>query len=108
MAEEGTSPGRLAFGPYIPLPAGQYTVTLYCQVARRKPGPAATWELGSFCCGAAPSVRLGNGSVGNGAQEIRAHISVTPVLATRGLEFRVDYVSAERMVLEQLTIEREQ
>jgi len=33
---------------------------------------------------------------------------VTPALAKRGLEFRIDYNSAEQMVLENLTIEREQ
>jgi hypothetical protein len=81
---------------------------MHCQVAHRKPGPAATWDLGYFCCGEAPTVRLGGGSVGDGAREIRAHISVTPELAKRGLEFRIDYNSAEQMVLENLTIEREQ
>ncbi len=107
IVEGPAKEGLLAFGPYLSVPAGRYAVTIYCKVDHRSPGPAATWEIGYFCCAPNPEVTLAHGALENGRQEIRRHISVPEMLAARGMEFRIDYLAAEQVVFEKIVIERE-
>ena len=102
-------PGLLAFGPYLSLAPGRYAVNIHCQIVRANPEVAATWEIGYFCCGpTVPAVTLARGTIQDDTNEIRTHISVTPELSLRGLELRIQYLAAQRMVFEKLTIAREQ
>jgi hypothetical protein len=109
IAEAGITPaGMLAFGPYLPLPQGKYTVTLHVKAAHDKSGPAGLWDFGYFCCGSAPNIMLANGSITADTKEIPVTLLVPPERVARGFEFRVKYLGGGRLVVERLSIERQQ
>ena len=97
----------LAYGPYLSLPEGRYAVAMHCDVESRQPGPAATWEIGYFCCGSQREVKLGRGVLEDGAGPVRAEVPVTGELAARGLEFRIVYQAADRIVFRKIDIVKE-
>lgn len=103
---DGPTPGYLAFGPYLPVAAGRYSVTMYFQVDPHAPESAVSWEIGYFCCRPHPEVTLAHGALEKRRQQIRTVISIAPESAGRGLEFRINYPGRERLVFEKITIER--
>ncbi|HVS63727.1 MAG TPA: hypothetical protein VMT85_09550 [Thermoanaerobaculia bacterium] len=103
-ADAGTSPGVLAYGPYVRLPPGAWRVIFDVEIRELSgEGPVGSWDLVTD----RGDVELARGALEErGRRRVAVRLSLPTQLAPPGLEARVFYAGRGELLLHGVEVER--
>ncbi len=107
FASEGLhSPGYLAFGPYVPLQAGEYRVSAKLEPSAVAAESVGNWDIGFQKPDESVFNILGAGTIESHQDRIEQSITIAPDAGGIPMEFRVFYNGTGRLCLLGVEFER--